>query len=229
MDLVTDYKAITNENTNNTVTYLRKIYSADNFDEEFIYNINKYYTALSTWFSYINCDEEALNKLLDNILFNYCSLIHCIVFKDNKIIHFLIRNTIESFFRFCNKDIVSKQVDILFENANKLLPIGDNKNMLMNFTSQMKQIYNENCLYIHAAPEKMKLDLNNLLDYQSNQNQDKNNEYLNAKKDFIKVNNAMLCTLLLIYNQDFKRMKLNAQGYIEEAMNFSDRLKIRNL
>lgn len=222
MDLVSDYKKIIHENTecvkeslSNTFKKVPEEY------ESFYYDINKYYIALNAWSSKLEKDDSSV--FFDNILFDLCSLIHCVVLGDKKLINFLYRNIIESFWRYCTNDSTSKDMEHIFRKVN-FLSEGSKRIVTMKYNSQLKQNYDQNCHYIHVDIAMIEPDLKSLMDYYEN-----DRDLSQLQKEFCMICNAMLCILYLLYPKAYNNMKDNAKGYLQELIPLKNRVELYNL
>lgn len=225
MDLVTDYKKICSESTEKLIKYLERIYINTDAKEnrEFFSQIDKYYRALAIW-------KEALtnkstnterDKLLDNVLLDYCSMIHNVVIGDIKVLHFLMRNCIESFVRYITNCLRTKELEKLFSDASQKYS-GNIQNLMRTYMSQLKQVYKESCLYVHADTSKIEKNICTLLMLENSVNGSQKDK---IKADFTRINVAMICVLKIKYFTIFENMKENAKGYLDYVTPFDERIK----
>lgn len=230
MDLVTDFKKYYTDGAKKIIEYLKTVYvNVGDENNAFYLEIDKYYRALFIWkkalFQYSGNSER--EKLLDNILHNYCSMVHNVAIGDVKVLYFLYRNIIESFIRYITNNLRTRDLDGLFSNVNRNYV--DNEEILkyvQTYVSQLKQIYDESCLYIHADTTKIERDVCTLLDVEKRKNVEKINI---LKNQFIMINIAMLCLLKVRNTTIFYNMKENAQGYLDYVIPLKERIKESNL
>ena len=227
MDLVTDYKKYYTNGADRILEHLRTIYKKDMGEKhrDFYLQIDKYYRALLIWekaFS-IHSHNIERDKLLDNILRDYCSMIHNIVFGDVKVLYFLLRNIIESFVRYISNNLLTIDLESLFSNvAKNCVESAECQNYVRTYMAQLKQVYDKSCLYIHADTTRVKEDVYTLLEIYG----DQNTEELEAiKKEFVMINVAMLCLLKVKNVAVFRNMKENAQGYLDFVIPLEKRVQ----
>lgn len=226
MDLITDYKKIYVDSCKKTKDYLKSVYidiDENNKNDAYL-AIDKYYRAISIWKRVLDLEEKE-TKLINNILLDYCFLLHGFVIFDIKSIKFLFRNIIESFIRFITNDYEGRDIELIFSNITKKYE-GKEKKYLEIYVSQLRQIYDEACLYIHANTEKMNEEIYTLLSIQDN------NEEIEIKKtikEFVRMNVAMLSILKKENSETYDRMKENAQGYLNYIIPLEERIREKEL
>lgn len=211
MDLITDYKKIYVDSCKKTKDYLKSLYidiDEKNKNDAYL-AIDKYYRAISIWKRVLDLEERD-EKLVNNILLDYCFLLHGFVIFDIKSIKFLFRNIIESFIRFITNDYEGRDIELIFSNITKKYE-GKEKVYLGTYISQLKQIYDEACLYIHANTDKMNEEIYTLLSIQTN---NAGNEIKKTIEEFTRMNVAMLCIIKKENCETYDKMKENAQGYL---------------
>nr|WP_312986019.1 hypothetical protein [Clostridioides sp.] len=226
MDLTTDFKKIIKVNTESSIESLNKIYISVNREDNYLFykEINQYYTLLKSWFTMLQKKyDEDFDLLLDNILINYCSLMHCVTLCDLKLINFLFRNTIESFLRFLLLDIENRDIERMFSELSSE-SIGCEKELIQMYSSQMRQIYTDNCFYIHAQPSKMIKDFNTLLDYKNNID-NPNLELYNLRIKFSNLNVAILSLLRIKYAERYIYMKDNIKSMHDEILPLQENIR----
>lgn len=228
MDLITDFKKIINQNTENTIASLEKIYININVDKnyKFYKDISKYYTAISSWVEVLkeNFKDDNGKILLNNVLLDYCSIIHCVALGDVKLINFLLRNIIESFLRYITNELIARDIEEMFRQLS-LNTNEEEKKMIQVYSSQIKQIYDDTCLYVHADTSRMPTDLTTLLDYYCNSI---NIEMDSLRKVFEKLNIALINLLKIKYVYLFVNMKVNVKGFLDEIVPIDERVKYQN-
>lgn len=226
MDLVTDYKKIYVESTEKLLEYLRTVYTDFQEDRrDFYLEIDKYYRALLIWkdtFSLRSYNIER-DKLLDNILHDYCSMVHNIAIVDIKVLYFLLRNIIESFVRYISNDLTTKDLEAAFSSVTANI-VGDDKlqSFVRVYMSQLKQVYDEACLYIHADTTRMNKDMYTLLSFNSEQDIVKLEI---IRKDFVMINIAMLSILKVKNVAVLEKMKENARWYLNFVIPLEERIR----
>ncbi len=222
MDLVTDFKQIIKDKINDTFEFLNTIYKNldqnDSDNKDIIREINKSYILISIWRNNFSDDKNI--ALIDNILLNYCSLTHAILLKDNKVINFLLRNSIESFLRYVNNEPDTRDLEALFSDLKDRVAISEGKNLISNYSSQLKNIYTNSNFYIHTYIDKIP-DIKTLADYLHNDDFN----YISVKKTLEKMNKAMICILRIIYIDVFLSLKPNAQAAHYEFIHLDENIK----
>lgn len=220
MDLVTDFKEIISNNTNSTFNELTKIYNNPQTEKNYnlIKEINTSYTLISIWRN--NLANESNIQLLNNILLNYCSLTHSIILKDIKIINFILRNIIESFIRFINSDTCSKDLEDLFKKLRKKAPNAVGETLIEAYSSQLKDIYTQNNLYVHTDISKIP-DIKTLIEYRNNDSIN----YVFIESQIKKLTNSMVNIFRIVYINVFIGMRPNSQGLHYEIISLKDNEK----
>lgn len=226
MDLVTDFNKLINQNTEKTINSLAQIYidTDKTKNSKFYKDITKYYSLMYVWVSKLSETETSQEKkiLLYNVLLNYCSIINCVKLGDKKLIMFLYRNTIEGIIRYITSELTTKELDSLFSSIIKDEDIEIQKELVQMYTSQIKQIYNDACLYIHTDTSKITKDIKNLIDYIYNMS----NESLEMlRKDFEKMNIAIISIFKLRYVDVYLGMKANSRALHDEIMPLNDNIR----
>lgn len=228
MDLITDFKKIINQNTENTITSLKKIYININEDKNYTFykDISKYYTAISSWVEVLKetFKDDNSKILLNNVLLDYCSIMHCVALGDVKLINFLFRNIIESFLRYITNELTARDIEEMFRKLS-LNTNEKEKKLIQVYSSQIKQIYDDTCLYVHADTSRMPTDLTNLLDYYRNSI---NIEMESLRKAFERLNIALINLLKIKYVELFINMKINVKGFLDEIVPIDERVKYQN-
>lgn len=226
MDFVTDFKQQINKNTTSCMNELNNVFHNIKSDKNkaFYKDINKYYTGMAIWVDLLNKDVKLKeNKvLLDNILLDYCSILHCVVLGDVKLIKFLYRNIIESFARYITTELYSKEIDSIIKSICKELN-STRREIGLIYESQLKQIYNDACVYVHADINNMIPNLTTLINYKNNSEEVSLDT---IKQDFSKVSRCMICLLIIIHKEMYINMKDNAKAYINEILTLEDRINI---
>ena len=226
MDLITDYKKIYVDSCKKTKDYLKSLYidiDEKNKNDAYL-AIDKYYRAISIWNRVLDLEERD-EKLVNNILLDYCFLLHGFVIFDIKGIKFLFRNIIESFIRFITNDYEGRDIELIFSNITKKYE-GKEKVYLGTYISQLKQIYDEACLYIHANTDKMNEEIYTLLSIQTN---NAGNEIKKTIEEFTRMNVAMLCIIKKENCETYDKMKENAQGYLNYIIPLEERIREKKL
>lgn len=225
MDLVTDFKSIINKSTDEAIKVLDKVYKDLHLEinKTFIQNVNKYYIIMNVWNKKLKekFNSKDISKLLDNILLNYCSILNCIVLSDEKMLNFLYRNIIESVVRIISGDLKTRELDRLFTYISDKTSKQKEKELLLMYSSILKSIYNNNCLFIHTDIKKIPDNITNLFEYYRNSNENKLS-YL--EEDFKKVNICILCIYQIIYYDIYVNLKGNAKGLMDEVIPYEYRL-----
>lgn len=226
IDLVTDFKELINKSTDDTIVALKKIYINLNLEinRKFINNVNKYYIIMNVWNKKLKVkfNNADISRLLDNILLDYCSILNCVILSDEKLLNFLYRNIIESALRIISGDLKTREIDNLFNDISKNSVGTKEKELLQMYSSQLKSIYNNNCLFIHADTQKIPENITNLFEYNNNSNENKE-KYL--EKDFERVNIDILCIYQIIYYEIYLNLKSNAKGLMDEIIPYDYRLR----
>lgn len=226
-DLISDYKKIINESASKTILSLEEIFKDINIDKnkEFVHQITKFFMAMEIWSRKItekNSDTN-LEKLMKNILLNYCSILNCLILGDEKVIKFLYRNIIESILRAITLNFNTKDIEGLFKNISNSCTTVKEKELIQTYLSVLKSIYDDTCLYVHTDVSKIPHNLNNLVKYNINSKTLKVDKLLN---DFNNLNICMLCILLIKYYDLYTSFKSNARGFIDEIIPLSKRVQI---
>lgn len=213
MDLVSDFKERIESSTLQTVLSLNKIYkNISHQKKDFIREINKFYIGIRILFHYMSGEEKQV-VLSNNILLDMCSLLHCVVLGDVKLIFFLYRNIIESFLRYLTKDYDSKNLDGLF-NIIDGGTSGKEKQILEKYKSQIKDIYTECCRYIHVNIKNIPKNIYDLKKYDTYIKNDLSTE----KKKFQQLSVLIISILEIKYNDKYRLLKGNSKAYIDEIM-----------
>lgn len=177
IDLVTDFKELINKSTDDTIVALGNIYKNLNLEinRKFINNVNKYYIIMNVWNKKLKVkfNNADISRLLDNILLDYCSILNCVILSDEKLLNFLYRNIIESTLRIISGDLKTREIDNLFTDISKNSVGTKEKELLQMYSSQLKRIYNNNCLFIHTDTQKIPENITNLFEYNNNSNENK--------------------------------------------------------
>lgn len=226
MDLITDYKKIYVDSCKKTKDYLKSLYidiDEENKNDAYL-AIDKYYRAISIWKRVLDLEEKD-EKIVNNILLDYCFLLHGFVIFDIKSIKFLFRNIIESFIRFITNDYEGRDIELIFSNITKKYE-GKEKVYLGTYISQLKQIYDEACLYIHANTDKMNEEIYTLISIQTNNVGD---EIKKTIEEFIRMNVAMLCIIKKENCETYDKMKENARGYLNYIIPLEERIREKKL
>ena len=229
MDLVSDFKRVINNNTDNCIEELKKVFIDIKIDKnkECYKDINKFYTGLVIWVQVLKEQEKIEEKkiLLDNILLNYCSILNGIVLGDIKVINFLYRNVIESIVRYITGELTTQNLEQAFKNLSNMVD-DNNKDSILIYVSRLKQIYDSTCLYIHTDTKKIDSRLTTLINFK------KNSEEVNLdsiKEDFKKMNISIICILSIIFKKERQKMRDNAKGYLAEIIPLEDRIRIEQI
>lgn len=230
MDLVTDYKKIYVESTEKILEYLRTVYKDPHEERrDFYLEIDKYYRALLIWKDAFSAKSHNIerDKLLDNILHDYCSMVHNIVVADIKVLYFLLRNIIESFVRYISNDLTTRDLEAAFSSVTANCS-GDIKlqKFVRVYMSQLKQVYDEACLYIHTDTTKIDKDVYTLLSFNSELDISRLGV---IKKDFVMINIAMLSILKVRNVVVMQNMRENAQGYLNFVIPLEERVREQNI
>ncbi|MGX4490459.1 hypothetical protein ACWJV3_13065, partial [Clostridioides difficile] len=188
--------------------------------------INKYYTLITFWINAFKSNVISNDKsiLLDNILLDYCSLMHCVTLGDIKLINFLFRNIIESILRYITDELETKDLESLFKKMSSGIVDNTEKYLLQTYASQIKQVYDDTCLYIHTDISKIQQNLTNLIDYKLNLEESKI-DFLN--NTFNKMNISILNILRIKYYPIYLAMKDNAKGFHDQFIPLEDKIKFQ--
>ena len=218
-------KDIIEKNTESVIELLELMYKNISLEtnKDFYRTITTYYSAISIIIKKLKTDEESTDKiiLLDNVLLNFCSLIHCVVLKDIKLINFIYRNIIESVIRYIANDFTTRDLEQLFKIlTNYSLHVSSGTDLVRKYGGQLKYIYTKNCSYVHTDPSKIPTNLVNLTDYQSIDNQDQIS-YL--KKDFEILNTAIIGLFKVLYKDKYIDLPINNKIYIDEITPLKNR------
>ena len=175
-------------------------------------------------FQYLDKDEKQ-EKLLDNILMDFCSLMNCVALRDKKLIYFLYRNIIECILRYISKDYTSKDLEKLFlhiNNADDTLA----KNILEKYKAQIKYIYTEACRYIHADISKMPLDVINMGVYYEHT---KNDSLSQELKYFKELSILIISIIRAKYVANYNNLKPNSKAYISDILPLNNRIELNSI
>lgn len=225
MDLITDFHKIIEESTNNTILELKKFFNIDvvNDNQQFIKKVNTYYIALQIWNKKLKDDKN--NIFLDNILLNYCSILNCIVLKDEKVIYFLYRNTIESMIRVLSCEFSSRDIEEIFKKISHPTISANQKRILQDHISLLKSIYKECCQYVHTNPDYIpKITI--LPSYYSSRKKEK---MLELMKIFSNLNTSILCILKIKHDDIYSDLKPNARSFLNEITPLKHRTKTHSV
>lgn len=225
IDLVTDFKKIINDKIEDTFEFLSSIYKNIDINDtnykDIIRELNKSYVLISIWKNKFDTEENIM--LINNILLNYCSLTHAIFLKDSKVINFLFRNSIESFLRFINNQPDTRDLESLFSDLKEKVSISQGKSLIIDYSSQLKDIYDNSNFYIHTYINNIP-DIKTLNEYLHNDTFN----YKTIKRDLEKMNKAMVCILRIVYIDVFITLKPNAQAAHYEFMPLDENEKFDN-
>lgn len=226
MDLVTDYEKIIKGNTNHTINFLKKYYlNIDETNKKYFYtSINKYYTAMAIWNEKLaesNLDSNN-EKLFENILYDYCSIIKSVINNDIKVVNFLLRNIIESFIRYTTLELNTRDLEGLFAKISKDIENNKQKELVQTYVSQLKQVYTEACSYIHTDVDKINPDMFSLLQLQ---NGDTKQDMIKLCEKFTRINIGMLCIMKILYKETFDSIKENVRDYLNFVVPLEQRIK----
>jgi len=218
MDYISNHKQTIIHNTISTMNSLKQIYIDINAlkNRSFYKEITKYYSAIAIIINTLKANEysEPRRTLLDNILLNFCSLIHCIVLRDIKLINFIFRNIIESIIRYLTNELTSRDLDLLFKSLTTFPSDGfTGPNLIQKYGGQLKDIYTRNCLYVHTDTSKIPTNLVNLSDYK---NYDSDNEISVLLNDFKILNLAIISLYKIFYKNLYSDTPINQKSYIDE-------------
>src|SRR5699024_5618773 len=139
---------------------------------------------------------------------------------NEKILYFLLRNSIEAFIRYVTNNVNGRDLERMFSDISE----GGNdiwKSYIQIYTSQLKQVYDTACQYIHSDMSKIEADIFTLIELQNEKKEDLPKI---LRQDFIKVNVAMLSILKLKYNIVYNKIRDNAKGYLTYVIPLKDRL-----
>lgn len=139
------------------------------------------------------------------------------------VLYFLLRNIIESFVRYISNDLTTKDLEAAFSSVTANI-VGDDKlqSFVRVYMSQLKQVYDEACLYIHADTTRMNKDMYTLLSFNSEQDIVKLEI---IRKDFVMINIAMLSILKVKNVAVLEKMKENARGYLNFVIPLEERIR----
>lgn len=221
---------IIKNNTQLTIESLQEMYKDINLEKNksFYKMIAKYYSAISIIILNLKKFEKNDDKviLLDNILLNFCSLIHCVVLKDIKLINFIFRNILESVIRYITEDITTRNVESLFKILTSCSPdTYSGAHLVQKYSGQLKNIYTKNCLYVHTATSKIPSNLVNLFDYRNNSNDD---EMLDLMNDFNILNIAVITLFKVLEKNLYLSIPMNAKIYIDEITPLASRIEYQS-
>lgn len=226
VDLVTDFKPLIKKSTDDIIKVLDKVYKNLNLEinKKFIEDVNKYYIIVNVWNKKLKdkFNNSDISRLLDNILLDYCSILNCIILSDEKLLNFLYRNIIESVLRIISGNLTTKEIDGLFNAIGSKASNDLEKNCLQSYSSILKSIYNNNCLFIHTYIQKIPENITNLFEYNENSNKSKEKYLIN---DFDKLNIAILCIYQIIYYEEYQNLKPNVKGLMNEIIPYDYRIR----
>lgn len=227
VDLITDFKDVIENSTKNSISELNETFKSLNLDKNktFVKNINKFYMAIAMWHKYLkdNISDNNRDILLDNILLDFCSLLNCIILGDEKLIKFLYRNIIESILRYITLKLDSRDIDTMFKDISLDCNGTIEKKLLQEYSSVLKSIYNDTCLYVHTDISKITPSLTDLMKYNKNGKKLRMDKLLN---DFNNLNVSILCIFQIKYYDIYLSFKGNVQGLINEVIPLEDRIKL---
>ena len=220
---------IIEEYTQFTIESLQQIYKDIRLEtnKTFYKAITKYYSAMSIMISNIQVVEINEDKkiLLDNILLNFCSLIHCVVLKDIKLINFIYRNIIESVIRYITNDITTRDLDQLFKQLTTYSSnVSSGTYLVQKHGGQLKHVYIKNCSYVHTDTSKIPSNLINLFDYQNNINDEKISHLMG---DFNLLNVAIITLFKVFYKELYLGLSSNCKDYVDEITPLASRIEYK--
>lgn len=226
LDLVTNFKDKIKKSTDEIIIVLDKVYKNLNLEinKKYIEDVNKYYIIMNVWNRKLKekFRNNNISRLLDNILLDYCSILNCIILSDEKLLNFLYRNIIESFLRIISGDLENRDIDNLFTSISKQASNDIEKEALQSYSSVLKTIYNNNCLFVHTYIDKIPENITNLFEYNENSNKSKK---IYLEKDFEKLNIAILCIYQIVYYEEYRSLKSNAKGLMNEIIPYDNRIR----
>lgn len=218
---------IIEQSTKSTIQSLEQMYKNISLEtnKTFYKTITKYYSAISIIIINLKTGEENEDKkiLLDNILLNFCSLIHCVVLKDMKLINFIYRNIVESVIRYITDDLTTRNLDQLFKvltTYSSGVPSGSE--LVRKYGGQLKDIFTKSCLYVHTDTSKIPTNLVNLYDYQNNNNEE---ETLRLMHDFDILNTAIINLFKVLHKELYLGLPINNKMYIDEITPLPSRIE----
>lgn len=219
-----NFNQLVEENTNKSINILKETYLEKEVlkFKSFIKTINKYYTGLEVLFRKLDKNSNQ-NKLLNNILMDLCSLIHCVILSDKKLIYFIYRNIIESILRYISNDINSKNLDNLFNQLVKSEE-GFEKELINKYKGQLKEIYTESCRYVHTDITKIDTLLTTLTQYKSNSS---NNNLKNEEKILKQLSCAIIALLKIKYRDNYELLRSNSKGYLDDILPLDIRIEYK--
>jgi len=230
MDYSSNHKQTIIHNTISTMNSLKQIYIDINAlkNRAFYKEITRFYSAIAIIINTLKINEhrEPNRILLDNILLNFCSLIHCVVLRDTKLINFIYRNIIESIIRYLTNNLTSHDLDSLFKILTTYPSDGfTGPNLVQKYGGQLKDIYTRNCLYVHTDTSKIPTNLVNLSDYKNHINDCEMSVLLN---DFKMLNFAIITLFKVFYKNLYINTPINQKSYIDDLTPLGYRVEYQN-